>query len=99
MFASHLSEEGLLLVKLWLERTGQMGDFALFCRNEPLWREEEPYLQYEEVQEAAAQFFQKWQAEKWQADLTPQEQLGLKIHEATHREVARKYIKERKIGC
>ena len=60
MFASHLSEEGLLLLKLWLERTGQMDDFALFCRNEPFWRDEEPFLQYAEVQEAAAQFFENW---------------------------------------
>ena len=58
MFASHLSEEGLLLVKLWLERTGQMDDFALFCRNEPLWRDEQSCD--DAVQEAAAQFFQKW---------------------------------------
>lgn len=41
----------------------------------------------------------EFEVAKWQADLTAQEQLGLKIHEDTHREVASKYIKERKIGC
>ena len=41
----------------------------------------------------------EFEVAKWQADLTPQEQLGLKIHEDTHREIASKYVKERKIGC